>query len=132
MFERFSRGYYLGRLYVEPRKAERAAMSSEQLDAIDRQLYRDAEPGTRDRPVVMKVGRRHYRVQGDRGVPNGELAIPRSATEIEGAGHRPVLLAKAGRADQLAGFTDDDPESSHAGTPFVPDAIRDVPRPDVS
>lgn len=132
MFEQFSRGYYLGRLYVEPRNAKRAAMSTEQLEAIDRQLYRAADPGNRDRPVVMKVGRRHYRIQGDRGIDAGELAIPRSATEIEGAGHRPVLLAKAGRADQLAAFTDDDGDPRPPGTPFVPDALRDVSGPDVS
>lgn len=130
MFEPFSRGYYLGRLYVEPGEGHRAAMSRDQLVAIDRQLH-GTDEGEPSGPVVMRVGQRHYRVHGADTVADGCLEIPRTTTDIEDPEPRPVLLAKAGRAEQLVGLTDGD--DGHADRrprdPFVPDAVRGFSRP---
>lgn len=131
MFEPFSRGYYLGRLHVEPHGRSRAVMSRDQHEAIDRQLNRRGEPAPADgtRPVVMKVGRRHFRVHGADHIADDSLLIPRSMTEIDSAEARPVLLAKATRADQLAELTGDGGDDRSAEDPFVPDALHDVSRP---
>ena len=39
MFERFSSGYYLGRLYVEPSEGEAAAIAQSQHKEVNQQLY---------------------------------------------------------------------------------------------
>jgi hypothetical protein len=41
MFEPFSSGYYLGRLYVEPHGGEHPAMHREQHEYVSEQLYAD-------------------------------------------------------------------------------------------
>lgn len=133
MFEPFSRGYYLGRLYVEPGNGARAAMCRDQLVALDRQLHDASDPTTDGTggPLVMRVGQRHYRVHGADTVAEGCLEIPRAQTELEDPAPRPVLLAKAGRATQLAALTGAD-EREGAGQPrdpFVPDALRGPSRP---
>lgn len=106
MFERFSRGYYLGRLYVEPVADGEPAMCREQHERVNRELYATGEGIERiDRPLVMKLGTHHLAVRGDEEVPADTLAVPRSLLEDTPVRNPPtlheVLLAKAGRAEQL-------------------------------
>ncbi|MFB6308671.1 MAG: DUF5802 family protein [Haloarculaceae archaeon] len=111
MFERFSRGYYLGRLYVEPREEDSAAMSRAQHERVNRQLYATGEGVERiDRPLVMKLGRRHFPVHGDEAVPADTLAVPERVIEDADVRNPPALrevfLAKADRAEQLLSVAD--------------------------
>ena len=105
MFEQFSCGYYLGRLYVEPYDGERPAMHHEQHQFVNRQLYATGEGVERlDAPLVMKLGRQHFAVHGDAGVPERTLAVPLGLLDDRETGLpdlREVLLAKADRAVQL-------------------------------
>jgi len=106
MFEPFSTAYYLGRLYVEPRGTERAAMHSRRHEQVNRDLYAHGEGVERlDHPLVMKVGSAHLAVHGDDAVPDGTLAVPDAWLEDIGVENPPtlreVLLAKADRAEQL-------------------------------
>lgn len=101
MFERFSSGYYLGRLYVEPTEAETPAMCRRQHEQVNEQLYdEDGSP-----PPVMKLDTHHFRVTGEAGVPRDTLAVPRALLADTRVRNPPalttVLLAKAGRARQL-------------------------------
>jgi hypothetical protein len=106
MFERFSRGYYLGRLYVKPRGDGEPAMCQEQHEHVNRELYTSGDGIERtDRPLVMKLGTHHLAVQGDDRVPADTLAVPREVLEDAGVRNPPsfheVLLATANRAGQL-------------------------------
>jgi hypothetical protein len=109
MFEQFSRGYYLGRLYVEPRDGE-AAMCRDQHERVNQQLYADGEITRTDLPLVMKLGRRHFRVHGDEDVPADTLAVPESILESADIRNPPelqeVFLAKADHAAQLLSVTE--------------------------
>lgn len=114
MFEPFSRGYYLGRLYVEPRDDEPAAMCSRQHERVNEQLYADGDVIERtDRPLVMKLGSRHFPVHGASDVPADRLAVPRPVLEDESIHNPPalteVLLASADRAAQLLRITNGEP-----------------------
>ncbi|MFB6119109.1 DUF5802 family protein [Halosegnis sp.] len=106
MFEPFSSGYYLGRLYVEPTDGERAVMCRDHHETVNEQLYASGEGVERlDRPLVMKVGRTHLPVHGAAGVPERTLAVPESILEAAGITNPPtlseVLLAKEEVAAQL-------------------------------
>lgn len=106
MFEQFSRGYYLGRLYVEPSVDEAATMCQTQHEQLNRQLYaKKAGVERLDWPLVMKVGTRHLPVHGSEAVPADTLAVPESVAEDAGVRDLPdlkeVLLAKSERARQL-------------------------------
>ncbi|QSG05813.1 DUF5802 family protein [Halapricum desulfuricans] len=106
MFEQFSRGYYLGRLYVEPQDQQPATLCRQQYEQIAAQLYAEQGRTTPDRPLVMKLGTRHFRVHGDDGVPADTLAVPPRILEADTRIHNPpalreVFLAKADRAEQL-------------------------------
>jgi arylsulfatase A-like enzyme len=107
MFEQFSRGYYLGRLYVEPQNTDAATMCREQHERVNQQLYGSAEGGT-DLPLVMKLGTRHFPVHGDRSVPADTLAVPPTIIDAADIRNPPTLrevfLAKADRAAQLLEF----------------------------
>lgn len=112
MFERFSRGYYLGRLYVKPRADGSPAMCREQHEQVNRQLYTTGEGIERtDHPLVMKLGTRHMAVRGDETVPADTLAVPEEVLDDADVRNPPtlreVLLAKADRADQLLSLTGD-------------------------
>lgn len=107
MFERFSDGYYLGRLYVEPTTADCAQMCAAQHERVNEQLY--AEDGEQtDRPLVMKLGVHHLAVHGDERVPADTLSVPESVLAETAVRNPPtlqeVLLAKADRATQLLGL----------------------------
>jgi hypothetical protein len=120
MFEQFSRGYYLGRLYVEPHDEEPAAMCKHQHERVTEQLYADGEGVERtDRPLVMKLGARHFPVLGAADVPAGRLAVPRSVLAAESIRNPPtlteVLLATADRAAQVLRLTNGDPREGLDG-----------------
>jgi len=111
MFEQFSRGYYLGRLYVEPSTGEQVTMCKSQHECVNEQLYADGEGIERlDRPLVMKLGPTHVSVHGEEGVPADTLEVPESALDESTRRKLPtlkeVLLAKADRAAQLLSLTD--------------------------
>ena len=111
MFEEFSGGYYLGRLYVRPSGSDRALLHRHQHEQLNRQLYADGEGVERfDAPLVMKLVDAHFPVHGDDGVPADTLAVPEELLE-ERVRNPPtlkaVLLAKADYADRilrLAGY----------------------------
>ncbi|WP_135823917.1 DUF5802 family protein [Halorussus ruber] len=114
MFEEFSSGYYLGRLYVEPYRGEQPAMRREQHERINEQLYASGDGIERlDTPLVMKVDNRHVAVHGDEGVPEGTLALPEDLLDDTRIRNPPtlkeVLLAKADRASQLLRYQDHAP-----------------------
>jgi len=110
MFEQFSRGYYLGRLYVEPSADDAAKMCSTQHERVNRQLYAEGEGIERtDLPLVMKLGANHFPVHGDDAVPADTLAVPESLVEERVRNPptlREVFLAKADRAAQLLELTE--------------------------
>ncbi len=108
MFEQFSSGYYLGRLYVEPYSGDRPVIHREHHEQVTEQLY---ESG--DSPLVMKIGSTHVAVQGADDVPGRTIALPESALSATGIDNPPtleeILLAKADRARQLLEFGSDGP-----------------------
>lgn len=106
MFEEFSSGYYLGRLYVEPYEGDRAVMHRDQHERVNEQLYAEGVGVERlDLPLVMKIGGAHLPVHGAAGVPERTVALPDEVVERTGVENPPslseVLLAKADRARQL-------------------------------
>ena len=116
MFEEFSSGYYLGRLYVEPFDGEYAVMQRDQHQLVNEQLYASDDGVDRlDVPLVMKVDHQHFPVLGEEGIPNGTLGLPAVLLEKCDIRNPPtlteVLLAKADRAAQLLSFTGRRPDS---------------------
>lgn len=112
MFEQFSRGYYLGRLYVEPSTGDRTKMCQRQHERVNEQLYADGEGlEPLDRPLVMKLGSTHLTVHGEEGVPADTLAVPEELLDETAVRNPPtlkeVLLAKSDWASQLLEFADD-------------------------
>jgi hypothetical protein len=110
MFEQFSRGYYLGRMYVEPSDGDRATMARRQHERVNEQLYADGEGVERlDRPLVMKLGSSHFSVHGDEDVASDTLAVPVDVLEETRIRNPPtlkeVLLAKADHAERLLDLT---------------------------
>ncbi|WP_410766987.1 DUF5802 family protein [Haloferax sp. DFSO60] len=113
MFERFSSGYYLGRLYVEPYDGTTAAIHSDEHERLNEYLYATGEGVERlDTPLVMKLDCSHFPVLGNEGVPTGTLAVPYELAEVCSLpDDRHVLLADATRARELlryAGYDFDD------------------------
>ena len=106
MFEQFSGGYYLGKLYVEPHDGEQAVIHRDDHEAVNEQLYADGEGIERlDAPLVMKVDNTHFPVLGDEGVPSGTLAVPAELLDEASPSQREVLLAKANRAMELLRYS---------------------------
>lgn len=106
MFEPFSGGYYVGRLYVEPHDGERALLQRDHHERVNRQLYATGRGVERvDHPLVMKLDGHHFAVHGDPGVPDATLVVPSAVVEDDDVEPMPalreVLLAKADRAAQL-------------------------------
>lgn len=109
MFEAFSSGYYLGRLFVEPSPDDRAAIHENHHETVNRQLYASGEGVERlDTPLVMKLDSTHFSVHGDDRVPEGTLAVPESILADASVRNPPtlteVLLAKAEHAQRLVEF----------------------------
>jgi len=125
MFERFSSGYYLGRLYVEPTDGDRTTMSKTQHEALNEQLYAEGTGLERlDRPLVMKLGTRHLPVHGAPDVPADTLSVPEPVLEETSVDNPPTLsevfLAKADRAAKLLslfGGSADPTDATEAGGP---------------
>lgn len=108
MFERFSHGYYIGRLSIEPHPNDvsRALIQRAQHERLNARLYATGTGIERtDLPLVMKLETNHFAVHGDEGVPDDTLWLPKSVLStlhIESPPTlREVLLAKADRAAQL-------------------------------
>lgn len=106
MFEPFSNSYYIGRMFVTPADADRPRMQQANLEWINEEYIADDEELTRlDRPLVMKLGARHFPVHGDAHVPEGTLALPDAYLEGARVDNPPsvcsVLLVKGERARQL-------------------------------
>jgi len=99
MFEDFSSGYYLGRMYVEPHDSDRPVMQDDEFEKVRRNVY------TEEKPLVVKVENRHLVVGGDGGVPSGTLAIPAKVAESLRLRNPPslrdVLLAKEEHAARI-------------------------------
>ncbi|GAA0226333.1 DUF5802 family protein [Haladaptatus pallidirubidus] len=113
MFESFSSGYYLGRLYVEPSGADRAVMSRDDHERVNQALYASGDGVERiDWPLVMKIDRQHFSVRGEEGVPNQTLVVPDDLLENTRIRNPPelkeVFLAKADRVEQLMQFQPQD------------------------
>ncbi len=108
MFEQFSSGYYLGRLYVEPYDGDRAAIHRTHHEQVNETLY-ESDSG----PLVMKIGSTHLAVHGAEDIPGRTLALPKqilSATPVDNPPTlQEVLLAKADRARQLLEFGTENP-----------------------
>ncbi|WP_435156174.1 DUF5802 family protein [Haladaptatus sp. DFWS20] len=109
MFESFSSGYYLGRLYVEPHEAEHAVMSRDDHERVNQALYASGDGVERlDWPLVMKIDQQHFSVHAKDGVPDRTLVVPDSLLENTRIRNPPelkeVLLAKADRVAQLMQF----------------------------
>jgi hypothetical protein len=117
MFEPFSSGYYLGRLYVEPHDGDCAVMHHEQHEQVNDRLYTDLEGYSG--PLVMKIGSTHVPVHGAAGVPGRTVALPESVLPATGIDNPPtlreVLLAKADRAAQLLGIEPEGEECRDTG-----------------
>jgi len=112
MFEAFSRGYYLGRLYVEPYDGDRAVMEASQHERVNRQVYATGEGVERlDQPLVMKLDEHHFAVHGAADVPADTLGLPAALLEDTRVDSPPalreVLLAKAEWAAQLLDWFSD-------------------------
>ncbi|WP_396612119.1 DUF5802 family protein [Haloferax sp. S1W] len=103
MFERFSSGYYLGRLYVEPYDGAEAAIQRTDHERLNEHVYATGRGVERlDHPLVMKLDSAHFPVVADDGIPAGTLALPRRAVDSTALPEdRPVLLADANRAEEL-------------------------------
>lgn len=106
MFEPFSDGYYLGRLYVEPADGDQTVMHRNQHEQVNRQLYASDEGLERiDNPLVMKLDSAHLAVHGADDIPSDTLAVPSDVLADLRVDTPPaleeVLLAKADRAAQL-------------------------------
>jgi hypothetical protein len=105
MFERFSSGYYVGRLYVEPHDGDHAVIQRTDHEQVNEQLYASGDGVERlDAPLVMKLDGTHFPVHGDESVPTGTLAVPGDLVEGSLPDQRSVLLAEAGRAAELLGY----------------------------
>lgn len=106
MFEPFSNGYYLGRLYVEPRDGDQVVVQRDLHEHVNEHLYATGEGVERlDRPLVMKLETTHLAVGGATDVPKGTLAAPPELLDRIGIENPPelseVLLAKADHAARL-------------------------------
>lgn len=121
MFEEFSAGYYVGRLYVNGHEGEHAVMDREQHEAANEQVYATGADIERlDHPLVMKVDERHFPVLGADDVPSDTIAVPETILETTRIDNPPtvedVLVVKAERALQLlewaTPFTVQKPEST--------------------
>lgn len=106
MFEEFSAGYYVGRLYIEPHDGSHAVMQRDQYETANEQVYASGTGVERlDHPLVMKVDEQHFPVFGADDVPSNTLALPNSTLEQTRVNNSPtpraVLVAKAERAAHL-------------------------------
>jgi len=115
MFEAFSSGYYLGRLYVEPTDGDQqASIPQSQHDAVKEQLYADE-----DVPIVMKLGRKHFSVSSSESLPRDTLAVPHEYVQDDSDfwQQQAVFLAKPDRATQLLQLSTDGTHAADSSNP---------------
>ncbi len=106
MFERFSSGYYLGEMYVEPYDGDCAVIQRNDHEYVNKQLYTSGDGVERiDAPLVMKLEGTHFPVHGDDSVPTGTLVIPDSLSIDTLPTRREVLLAEGDRAMELLRYS---------------------------
>ena len=153
MFEQFSSGYYLGRLYVQAHDGPRAVLRAREHERVRRQLYgtgaREQQSGVDatdvttgrdgDPPLVMRYQQRHFVVDGGEEIPEQTLAIPTEwlPDRPDPLEAREVFLAKADRARQLLRIAVGPEQPTEDGTdhgaspvdPFVPDALGGFSQP---
>lgn len=115
MFERFSKSYYLGRLYVTPTDGDQVEMEYAQHERVNEQLYATGEGAERlDTPLVMKLDAQHFPVHGSESIPTNTLAVPESILESTDVSNPPTLssvfLANRERARQLLQYAGWDPD----------------------
>ncbi|MFB6253882.1 MAG: DUF5802 family protein [Halobacteriaceae archaeon] len=106
MFEDFSTGYYLGRLYVQPYDGQSAVIEQSRHEQMNKELYASGEGIERiDNPLIMKLDSTHFPVQGADDISEGTLGLPQSILDATRISHPPelkeVFLAKSDRAQQL-------------------------------
>lgn len=105
MFEAFSDGYYIGRLFVAPADGAPPRMQEAQVHRLNDELVDDDGLVDLDRPLVMKLGTRHFSVHADREVPEDTLVLPDTLLASTPIENPPtvcgVLLATGERAEQL-------------------------------
>jgi hypothetical protein len=108
MFEAFSDGYYLGRLYVEPYDGDRPAMQRAQHERVNERVYATGEGVERtDAPLVMKLEDCHFPVHGATDVPADTLALPDdllAEAEVDRPGTDLDAPAEAARESTHAGL----------------------------
>ncbi|MFC7056990.1 DUF5802 family protein [Halovenus salina] len=113
MFEQFSRGYYLGRLYVEPSNNDTVKMCREQHESVNEQLYGNDGITRLDNPLVMKLGSTHFTVRGGEEVPADTLTVPEKLLDERAVRNPPkwseVFLAKADTAARLLDMANGQP-----------------------
>lgn len=113
MFEQFSRGYYLGRLYVEPSNDDTVKMCREQHESVNEQLYGNDGITRLDNPLVMKLGSTHFTVRGGEEVPADTLTVPEELLDERAVRNPPkwseVFLAKADTAARLLDMANSQP-----------------------
>ena len=104
MFDDFSSGYYLGRIYVEPTQEEKPVLHEQQYRKIKQTLYRNTGKTRKEKPLVFKVNNSHIKVEGGQ-IPSKTLGIPKKIIDDIDVENPPtlkeVLLAKPGHADNL-------------------------------
>ena len=110
MFEEFSAGYYVGRLYIEPYDGDHAVMDREQHEEANEQIYSSGKKIERlDQPLVMKVEQSHIPVFAADDIATDTLGLPEDVLEATRIDTPPtlkeVLVAKAERAAQLLEWT---------------------------
>jgi len=128
MFEEFSTGYYLGRLYVTPSSEERALIERTTHERVRNHLYAQATGEETPDELVMKLDTAHFAVHGDESVPSETLAVPEALLAALDVENPPTLtevfLAKADRAEQLLRFArarEGEEDDDGAGVPRGPD-----------
>lgn len=106
MFEKFSAGYYIGQLCIEPYDGDHAVMDSDQHKAANEQVYDTGGPiERRDHPLVVKIEQCHVPVFGADDLSADTLGLPKSVLASTRIRNPPtvkeVFVAKAERAAQL-------------------------------
>jgi hypothetical protein len=95
MFEPFSSGYYLGRLYVQPHDGDRPAMHREQHEHVSEQLYGDEAASNGDVESADDTT-----TPSDPAEPTYTLGIPAEERPVEGSGEtdddRPLVMKIGG------------------------------------
>jgi len=95
MFEPFSSGYYLGRLYVQPHDGERPAMHREQHEHVSEQLYGDGTANRDDGTPADEAT-----TPTDPAEPTYTLGIPAEERPDEGSSEaddeRPLVMKIGG------------------------------------